>query len=178
VVFFSQPLEQKLTWELKCEFIAGAGLLARCGKRLKVSVKPHPRENPDELRRLLEAAGLSPDALLPVELNLDELLSRCAVAATIFSTVGVEALVLGKPVAVLRVPGEEAVLEYTASEGVYRAFNAEELAEGVQRLLRDPELRRKLAAGRRAYLERHEAGADGGAARRVAAVIGELLQDE
>ncbi len=178
VVFFSQPLEQKLTWELKREFIAGAALLARCAKRLKVSVKPHPREDPNELRRLLEAAGLSPDALLPVELDLYDLLNRCAVATTIFSTVGVEALVLGKPVAVLRVPGEEAVLEYTASAGVYRAFNAEELAEGVQRLLRDPELRRKLAAGRRAYLERHEAGADGGAARRVAALIGELLQGE
>jgi glycosyltransferase involved in cell wall biosynthesis len=178
VVFFSQPSEVTFSRRRKLELLRAAAGLQRSSAATAVLVKPHPREDPQELEGLIKQAGLPQEAILPFRLDLYKLLIESDVVVTAFSTVGVEALVLGKPVAVLRVPGEEAVLEYTASEGVYRAFNAEELAEGVQRLLRDPELRRKLAAGRRAYLERHEAGADGGAARRVAAVIGELLQGE
>lgn len=176
-VFFSQPTDVTLPVSLKRRFLEGARELdSLAGWR--VLIKPHPREDNRALTELLEAVGLEPAALLTEPgVDLYELIAAADVVVTAFSTVGVEALVMGRPVVCFVQPDTPPPLDYVDSTAVIRVRTGAELTESVAGLFRDPSRRANLERGRRDYLERHEAAWDGGAARRTAELISEMIAD-
>ncbi len=176
-VFFSQPTDVTLPVSLKRRFLEGARELdALDGWR--VLIKPHPREEKHSLRELLAEEGLQPASVLTEPgVDLYELLAAADLVVTAFSTVGVEALLMGRPVVCFVQHDTPPPLEYVESAAVLRVSGGPELIESVAGLLDDPTLRAGLERGRRAYLERYEAAWDGGAARRTAELITEMIAD-
>ncbi|HUT99263.1 MAG TPA: UDP-N-acetylglucosamine 2-epimerase [bacterium] len=177
LVVITQPPDVALTDDTRREMLRGAFLAAREIPRLRVLVKPHPRENLGDLRLILSELGAPRDALLPKKLDLYGLLASSDVILTAFSTVGVEAIMLGRPVVVFRTGEEPPVLPYVDSEAVLGAKDAEQIAERIK-LVIEGEVIHKLAQGRDEYIARHECAADGGSGARVVRLILEMLNGE
>ncbi|HWM88460.1 MAG TPA: hypothetical protein VNO33_21540 [Kofleriaceae bacterium] len=141
-----------------------ADLLAEQDRHLLV--KLHPREHVAEFRR---AAGESRAAARTRVLDLEQPLFAalaCAGAAVVLaSTVGLEALLFGRPLGVLEVPGAGFVFDYVQS-GAARGLRPGQLAGTVAELFAAAD-----ANGVRSrYLERHLAHR-GQAASRVASLV-------
>ena len=130
-------------------------------------VKPHPAEPAEAYRADLDGARrvrmASPgDDLL-------ELLHAADALVTVESLSAVEALVLGRPVLILQMPTN---LRALVDDGVALGVPAgADPAEALRRLLFDPATRQALEAAGRRYLSEVAAGVDGGATRRILALI-------
>jgi hypothetical protein len=98
-----------------------------------------------------------------------DLLHAADARVTVESLSAVEALVLGRPVLILQMPTN---LRALVDEGVALGVPAgEDPAPALRRLLFDPATRQALEAARRRYLTEVAAGVDGGATRRIVALI-------
>jgi len=177
LVVITQPPDVALTEDIRREMLRGAFLAGRRLPGLRVLIKPHPRENLDDLRLILSELGAPRDALLMKKLDLYGLLASADVILTAFSTVGVEAIMLGRPVVVFKTGEEPSVLPYVDSGAVLRAGDAERTAEMIKRVI-DGEVAQELARGREEYIARHECAADGGGAKRVVRLILEMMNGE
>jgi hypothetical protein len=142
-----------------------APALAR--ERRALVVKLHPREDGAAFRRA--AAGLPgvPIHVLPLEAPLFAVLAMGRAAVVLASTVGLEAIAFGLPLAVLALPGHGHVFEYVA-RGAAIGLDPGGIAEGVARLLAAAP---PPAAG--PFLERHLAHR-GAAAAQIADQIAAL----
>jgi hypothetical protein len=109
-----------------------APVLAR--ERRALVVKLHPREDVAAFRRA--AAGLpgAPVHVLPLEAPLFAVLAMGRAAVVLASTVGLEAIAFGLPLAVLAIPGHGHVFEYVA-RGAAIGLAPGGIADGVARLL-------------------------------------------
>jgi hypothetical protein len=174
LVVITQPPDVALTEETRREMLRGAFLAGTQIPRLRVLVKPHPRDDLGDLRLVLEELGAPREALLPKKLDLYELLASADVILTAFSTVGVEAIMLGRPVVVFKNDERPAILPYVDSEAVLRAADAREIAQQAKRVL-EGEALGQLARGREEYIAHHECAADGGSAARVVRLILDML---
>lgn len=145
---------------------ASAPLLEARG--LEVLVKPHPQENAQAFARVAATtAAAARVRVIPDEPTFAALaIARAAVVLT--STVGLEALMLGIPLAQLVLPGHAPAFEYV-SAGVAVALTPGELAGQMQQLLDAPP-----RAGAAAFVERHLFDR-GHASENVAAALAELL---
>ncbi|OGD76783.1 MAG: hypothetical protein A2Y64_04625 [Candidatus Coatesbacteria bacterium RBG_13_66_14] len=177
LVVITQPPDVALTEDTRREMLRGAFLAGREIPRLRVLVKPHPRDNLGDLRLILSELGAPRDALLPKKIDLYALLASSDVILTAFSTVGVEAIMLGRPVVVFKTGDETPVLPYVDSEAVLRVKEAEQIAERIKRII-EGEVVHELARGREEYVARHECAADGDSAARVVRLILEMLNGE
>ena len=130
-------------------------------------VKPHPAEPAlayeADLRDARRVRVVAPGA------DLLELLHAADALVTVESLSAVEALVLGRPVLILQMPTN---LRALVDDGVALGVDAgRDPAEALRRLLFDAETRESLEAARRRYLSEVAAGVDGGATRRILALI-------
>lgn len=177
LVVITQPPDVALTEDTRREMLRGALLAGREIQRLRVLIKPHPRDDLGDLRLILSELGAPRDALLPKKLDLYGLLASADVILTAFSTVGVEAIMLGRPVVVFKTGEGSSVLPYVDSQAVLRAEDAGRTAEMIKRVI-EGEVVHELAQGREAYIADHECAADGDSAARVVRLILEMLNGE
>ena len=126
---------------------ASAPLLA--ARDLEVLVKPHPQENAQAFARVAATtAATGRVRVIPDEPTFAALaISRAAVVLT--STVGLEALMLGLPLAQLVLPGHAPAFEYV-SAGVAMALTAGDMPAQMQQLLDAPP-----CGDAGAFIERH-----------------------
>ncbi|MBX3154704.1 MAG: hypothetical protein KF773_01805 [Deltaproteobacteria bacterium] len=146
-------------------FLAAAAPVVAAEQRTVV-VKLHPRED----RAAFEA--IAARASVPVAVLVDEplfaVLAMGRAAVVLASTVGLEALAFGLPLAVLEIPGHGQLFEYVAHEVAVPLW-LDRLAGGLTALLAT-----QPDAGRVArFLERHMAHR-GFASRRIADTLVEL----
>ncbi len=140
------------TTAAKMELFAGfvreaAPVLAR--ERRALVVKLHPREDTEAFRRAAAGFPGVPIHVLPLEAPLFAVLAMGRAAVVLASTVGLEALAFGLPLAVLAIPGHGHVFEYVA-RGAAIGLQPGAIGGGVDRLLgAEP----PPAAG--PFLERH-----------------------
>jgi len=130
-------------------------------------VKPHPAEPAGAYEADLRGADrfrvADPGA------PLLDLLHAADALVTVESLSAVEALVLGRPVLILQMPTN---LRALVDEGVALGVTAgEDPAPALRRLLFDPAVRQGLESARQRYLGEVAAGVDGGATRRIVALI-------
>jgi len=177
LVVITQPPDVALTEDMRREMLRGALLAGHEIPRLRVLVKPHPRDDLRDLRLVLSELGAPRAALLPKKLDLYGLLASSDVILTAFSTVGVEAIMLGRPVVVFKADENPAVLPYVDSEAVLRASDAEGIAQTIKQVFEGGILQ-KLTRGREEYIAHHECAADGGGAKRVVRLMLEMLNGE
>jgi hypothetical protein len=100
VVFLTQPLVGN-------DILRAAIDFARAKPNLKVIVKMHPRNDLEDFKKVIEAAGGAPQnmTLMQSERSSLEVIAESEVAVGAFSTALIEAAGLGTKVAILRLPG-------------------------------------------------------------------------
>lgn len=147
-----------------------APVLAREGRALVV--KLHPREDTAAFRRAAAGFPGVPIHVLPLEAPLFAVLAMGRAAVVLASTVGLEALAFGLPLAVLAIPGHGHVFEYVA-RGAAIGLVPGAIAGGLERLLAAVDAP-AAAAPAAPFLERHLAHR-GRAAARIADEIAALV---
>lgn len=153
--------------ELFATFVREAApVLAREHRALVV--KLHPREDVEAFRRVAGGSPGVPVHVLPLEAQLFAVLAMGRAAVVLASTVGLEALAFGLPLAVLAIPGHGHVFEYVA-RGAAIGLAPGGIADGVARLCADG----SPPAAAPSFLERHLAHR-GEAAARIADEIAAL----
>jgi hypothetical protein len=131
-----------------------------------IVVKLHAREDADAFRAVAARTGATVHVLKDESLFAVFAMGRAAVVLA--STVGLEALAFGLPLAVLEIPGHGHVFEYV-ERGVAIPLRADDIAGGVRELLARPLDTAKTSA----FLERHMAYR-GHAAEQIADRITEI----
>lgn len=147
---------------------AALPLIERRGWHLVI--KLHGREPVREVESALQGVPGSAVSVVS-ETPLYPLLFACRAAMTFASSVGLEALLCGLPLAVLELPEHGFVHDFVASGAAVGISPREDLSGQLDSWLRSTEPRRAAAEE---YLERHVAFR-GASARRVADLIGELV---
>jgi hypothetical protein len=141
-----------------------ADTLAAGGRQLLV--KLHPREDVAAFRRAAAESRAAARTRVLDDHPLFAVLACSGAAVVLASTVGLEALLLGRPLGVLEVPGAGFVFDYVES-GAARGLRPGQLAAAVAEML---EQDRPANGAREPYLERHLAHR-GSSARRIASLI-------
>jgi hypothetical protein len=132
-------------------------------------VKPHQAESPRPYEVVVERLEARQTRILPAERNLLELLVASDGLVTVDSLASSEALVLGRPVLILNLPGNlSPLVDREAALGVRRG---ESIAKALQSFLFDPETGRALAEKRKEYIQDFAFGADGRATERIVECI-------
>ncbi len=149
---------------------AMAALLEEAAPRLPAAeflIKPKGGTPIAPYRRL--ADGQANVRLLPAESDLYRLIGEADAVLVTTSTVGFEAMLLGRSLLVYR-PGEpEGGLPY--EEGALIVKDGEGLRAAVENLLKRPRFREEERARRERFLRRQHGPRDGKASERVAALI-------
>ena len=146
----------------------GALVRAIAGMRdVRLVVKCHPAETAAPYRAA--AGGLADIGIAPPDADLAALVSAARLLITVNSTAAIEAMPLGVPALVVALPNNlSPFVEAGAMAGVEQEG---EIGPALASLLYDEDRRARLAAARRAFMERAGIQADGRAAVRAADAI-------
>jgi len=137
--------------------------------RVFLFVKPHQAESPRQYLEVVERLSAGRTRILPAEWNLVELLFASDGLITVDSFASSEALVLGRPVLVLNLPGNLGPLvDRGVALGVRRG---ESIAKALETLLFDSEIARSLETKRKEYIRAFAFGADGRSTERIVECI-------
>ncbi len=137
--------------------------------RVFLFVKPHQAESPTPYEEVALRLAAERTRILPAEKNLLELLFASDGLITVDSFASSEALVLGRPVLVLNLPGNLGPLvDRGVALGVRRG---ESIAKALETLLFDSETAHSLETKRRAYIREFAFGADGRSTERIVECI-------
>jgi UDP-N-acetylglucosamine 2-epimerase len=146
--------------------------LVRAVERLEsvlLFVKPHQAESPRPYREVVERLPAARTRILSADESLLELLFASDGLITVDSFASSEALVLGRPVLVLNLPGNLGPLvDRGVALGVRRG---ESIAEALETLLFDADTARLLESKRKEYIQEFAFGADGRSTERIVECI-------
>ncbi len=132
-------------------------------------VKPHQAEPSSPYEEVVRRLAAARTRILPAEKNLLELLFASDGLITVDSFASSEALVLGRPVLVLNLPGNLGPLvDRGVALGVRRG---ESIRKALEALLFDPGTARSLEAKRKEYIQKFAFGADGRSTERIVDTI-------
>jgi UDP-N-acetylglucosamine 2-epimerase len=132
-------------------------------------VKPHQAESPIPYEEVVERLSAGRTRILPPEANLLELLFASDGLITVDSFASSEALVIGRPVLVLNLPGNLGPLvDRGVALGVRRG---ESIAKALETLLFDSKAARSLETKRKEYIREFAFGADGRSTERIVECI-------
>ena len=177
VAFLSNPIdiqgygtnEAKLA--LFARFLAGAAPVLGAGG-ISVIVKNHMQENPKDYARVAAASPMAGKVTVLESGHTFAAIAAARAVVVFTSTVGLEALMFGKPIGVLEIPGHEFAFEYV-QRGAAVPIRIADVTRAVEQLLA-PDAARAEAG--QALVERHVH--DRGRARHhVADVIERVLAD-
>jgi len=151
------------------DFKSASEKIIRIAKKIgntRVLIRPHPLEYPETYKKIAEVrnsnAVVDRDSLLPEQLNL------CSVLVTSNSTVGLEAMVFGKPVVIFD-PNNKADF-YKGTKGAVKTGNIDGLENAVKKALADgPAMKR----ARKLFTEAHAFKADGKTGQRIIELVRE-----
>lgn len=129
VIFLTQPLVGN-------DILRAAIDFARAKPKLSVIVKMHPRNEIEDFKKIIEAAGGSPKNMTLVQNQRSslELIAESEVAVGAFSTALIEAAGLGTKVAILRLPGWQHLAPMVTGGYASAYDSAEELAANYENL--------------------------------------------
>ena len=108
--------------------------------------------------------------------DLWDLLAICDLVVVSNSTVGIEAMILGKPVIMVHAYEGIEEIPYVASGAALGASKSEEIVSAVARAMDEVLVRDQMAAASRIFVHEYADVQDGRATERVASLIGRLVQ--
>ena len=175
VVYMSQPPvrgdSERVYQQVALAFASAAAALSGA----QMVVKLHPIEAPDAFWRGLRAAGVAQPRGVPVTVLKDcdtrALIQAAGVVVTQYSTTGLEAVLLDKPLVSINCSGLPDRAPYAAAGVAVGVERPDDLQPALTRVMEDPSLRAGLARAREAFRRGMFAYQDGQSAARCAREI-------
>ena len=116
-------------------------------------------------------------AIVRQKVDIYELLHASDLLITTHSTVGLEAILLEKPVITLNLTSKPDLMPYATSGAAIGVYKKEDLVPAMQTALFNPETKEEMAKRRKAFVLEHTYKPDGQASKRVAELITRLIQE-
>lgn len=139
-------------------------------------IKLHPEEKPDVYQNLLEKSKLN--AYITDDITqLHSLIFISDVVIVSHSTVGLETLLLNKPLIDLSLTKMPFYQDYVEKGVALGVRNEEDLLPAIKSLLENETVRKKLEKNRKKYIYEHAYKQDGKAADRVVKLINKMLKE-
>ncbi len=132
--------------------------------QIRIYLKPHPRESLEDYQRVLKDFNVV--RFIPANVDIFALLKLVDRSIVLASTVGLESLLFGKPVAVVRIGGNEFGHDYVQSG----AATGLDLQRGFNEQLTDFLQQTEISAAAREYLN-YNLSNIGTSAQKIAAFI-------
>jgi hypothetical protein len=144
--------------------------------RYALIVKPHPGDALEDYMAILSVTGRSDVHLADRNFDIRVLINASDVVMTDVSTVGVEAIVLGKALICLDLTDSpQHVLRYDEEGGAILVTRADRIWDTIQDVLYDEATKEKLACERRRGIDRFALKNDGRSSARFLSAIHQMI---
>ena len=135
-------------------------------------IKPHPSDDGAMFVELLRK--FNSDAIVVHE-HLYELLSACDLLITTWSTVGLEAMILDKPIIVINLMNRPDMTSYVEKGAAIEVNISNTLSGFIKQMLHDDYTIQKIKEGSNKYVSDYTGRSDGKASERVGKLIMEII---
>jgi hypothetical protein len=139
-------------------------------------VKPHPGEDIKPYKTALQELQSQSNVELVTSSVVENAIRQSDLVITVFSTAGLEAMLMGKPVIVLNLSEESSIAPYAAAAELVES--KESLSRSIQTILEDPVRRQFLISAGNKYADEYFGKMDGQAAQRAVQVIQEIARPQ
>lgn len=171
VLFVGQNPAAFLSEEMHRRSILAVVEASRLLPEVDFVIKPHPGENPVAYQSILENSNTGSIELV-TKGSIRPLLEECDLVVTVFSTSGVEAMLLNRPVLVLNLSAEPPLAPYLWAAAL--VTEAEALPGMISRILTDAPFRAELVEKGGRFVDEYLGSRDGKASYRAADVIQQM----
>lgn len=178
VVLFPEPIVAHVRETDRDQFMRAIFMAIRDLQDVQVVTKLHPVDfDFVRPRRIALEAGLR-DVAIVKDVNLWELLFISDVVLVNMSTVGHEAIALGKPVIQVNISSiEPTYMPYAEFGAALEVGDIGNLGKTIEKTLWDPMTLRRLEEGRAYYIHRFAHKLDGRASERVVDLIYQMIRE-
>lgn len=137
-------------------------------------IKLHPREYNEPLyRKLAKKIGIN--IIITKNFDLYRLLANCKLLVTTFSTVGLEALILGKSVITINLTSEPDPMSFTQRKAALGIHKESDLLPTLKKVFEDRKFLKKLKKYRDKFVYDYAYKKDGKATERIVKLIENIL---
>lgn len=138
-------------------------------------IKPHPSDNGAKFRDMVRK--LNSDAIVVLD-YLYEILSECDVLLTTWSTVGLEAMILDKPIIIINLMNRPDMTSYVESGAAIEVKTVDGIAQAINTVLYDSKTIERMKINREKYIRDHMYKSDGKSSERVAKLIQKMIDEK
>jgi len=142
---------------------------------IQLVIKPHPSDDGAMFVDLVRK--FNSDAIV-VHDHLYELLSACDLLITTWSTVGLEAMILDKPIVVINLMGRPDMTSYVEKSAAIAVNMPNTLSGIIGQILYDDDTIQRIKEGRNKYILDYTYRSDGKASERVAKLIQKMIDEK
>ena len=143
---------------------------------IQLVIKLHPLDqNPDLYYPVIRNMKSSVPVSIVRDFDLHSLLRLCDVVVTESSTVGLEAMILGKPVISINFSDSPDILPYAKSGAAISVYRPSALLEALKKVLYDKRVQRKLKDAQKKFVQRY-ASTPGEASQLVVKLLMDMTQ--
>jgi hypothetical protein len=141
----------------------------------QLAIKLHPREKVEDYQKLVQDLGFE----VPIykDVNLYEILNAADAAITTYSTTGLDALILKKPLIVFELFSKVEPVPYVGSGAALGVYRPQDLRAAIMTVFNDDETKRQLKNTSSDFVYHYAYKLDGKAAERVAELIVEVSRE-
>lgn len=137
-------------------------------------IKLHPAENDSLTKAISEETGLTP---IITHQYLNEIITISDLVMVFNSGVGLEAMILDKPVITINLTGQLDAVPYASSGAAIGVYRQEDIAPAMRDALYNEEVRQRLAVNRKKFVYDYAYKQDDQASKRVAQLIKNLIKE-
>lgn len=172
VLWMTQTHEPDLTLYENKQNISAVYNAMKQLKNVQLVIKLHPREH--QKAPLYKKDKSFKPIIVGKDTNTYELLNACDLVIIKWSTTGMEAIALNKPLVILNLGEQPDRVEWVKEGVALGVYNEKDLKPTIEKLLKDDS---ELAKNRDEYLEKYLYKIDGNATERVVDLIGEMIKE-
>lgn len=142
----------------------------------RVVVKVHPRESTKPYEELVQRRAWS-NVEIKRDVALHPLITESDLVIVNYSEVGLEAMIIGRPVIVMDFTGRQELVPYVSSGAALGVFAPQDAEPKIRSALFDSVVQAALSENVRRFINDYAGGADGKAAQRFVDVLKQMASE-